>query len=370
MSSVASFKQPAGGGDPSMPATFHGLTRRGISCAIAALTGALPSLAAAAAPAARGATGLELVDPELRGPLAQPDAIRMPNLREQEIPGFRQSGARGFPPPLASPPVREDRIPGRAGGPPVRIFIIDGGAGTAPRPAILHTHGGGYILGSPQSDLPNLQRIAGEQKCLIVSVDYRLAPETRFPGSLEDNYAALIWLHQHADQLNVDRRRIVLMGESAGGGHAATLALAARDRGEVALAGQVLVFPMLDDRTGSVRRPPPAQGVYVWTPELNVLGWTALLGVPAGSAGVPIAAVPARAGSLAGLPPTFIGVGALDLFVQEDIDYARRLIDADVATELLVVPGAYHGFQFLVPSASVSQRFFRAVDGALARMLA
>jgi acetyl esterase/lipase len=251
----------------------------------------------------------------------------------------------------------------------VRLFLVGGGPSDQLRPAILHTHGGGYILGSPQSDMRNLQRIAAEQGCLIVSVDYRLAPETRFPGSLEDNYAGLLWLHDHAERLGVDRSRIAVMGESAGGGHAAALALAARDRGEVTLAGQVLVYAMLDDRTGSVRRPSPYQGAYIWTPELNVLGWSALLGLPAGSAAVPKGAVPARAATLAGLPPTFIGVGGLDLFVQEDIAYAQRLLDAGVPTELLVVPGAYHAFQFLVPTAAVSRRFSRAIDAALGRML-
>ncbi len=351
----------------------HDLTRRGLTLALAALGAAFPVIGAAATPAAASAASagdpLDLVDPELRAAVSEPDKVKIPMLREQDIPAFRRGADRAPPPPLASPPVRRQFIPGRGDAPPVRIFIVDGGSATQPRPAILHTHGGGYILGSPESDLPNLQRIAAEQGCLIVSVDYRLAPETRFPGSLEDNYAGLRWLYDHADQLGVDRGRIVVMGESAGGGHAAALALAARDRGEVPLAGQVLVYAMLDDRTGSVRRPPPHEGVFIWTPELNVLGWSALLGVPAGSAAVPKGAVPARAETLAGLPPTFIGVGALDLFVDEDVDYARRLLNAGVPTELLVVPGAYHAFEFVVPTAAVSRQFSQAIDTALARML-
>ena len=347
----------------------HDLTRRGLTLGLAALGATLPGMAAAATTASGGRAPLDLVDPELRAAVLDPDKVKMPMLREQDIPAFRKGSGGPTPPPLASPPVRQELIPGRGDAPPVRIFIVDGGSSTQARPAILHTHGGGYILGSPQGDMPNLQRIAAEQGCLIVSVDYRLAPETRFPGSLEDNYAALLWLHDHADRLAVDRRRIIVMGESAGGGHAATLALAARDRGEVPLAGQVLVYAMLDDRTGSVRRPPPYEGAFIWTPELNVLGWSALLGAPAGSAAVAMGAVPARAATLAGLPPTFIGVGALDLFVQEDIDYARRLLDAGVPTELLVVPGAYHGFQFVVPTAAVSRQFSRAIDTALGRML-
>ena len=348
----------------------HDLTRRRLTLALAALGAVLPGAAAATTTASVGRAPLDLVDPELRPAVLEPDKVKIPMMREQDIPAFRRGSTRAPPPPLAGPPVRQELIPSRGDAPPVRIFIVDARSATQTRPAILHTHGGGYILGSPESDLPNLQRIAAQQGCLIVSVDYRLAPETRFPGSLEDNYAALRWLHDHADELNVDRGRIVVMGESAGGGHAAALALAARDRGEIPLAGQVLVYAMLDDRTGSVRRPPAYEGAFIWTPELNVLGWSALLGAPAGSAAVPIGAVPARAETLAGLPPTFIGVGALDLFVQEDVDYARRLLDAGVPTELLVVPGAYHAFEFVVPTAAVSREFSRAIDAALARMLA
>jgi acetyl esterase/lipase len=347
----------------------HHLSRRGLALAIAGLGAASPLWAAGATATAAGKAALDLVDPELRSAVLDPEKIKIPMMRVQDIPAFRTTHTPPPPPPLATPPVRQALIPGRADAPPVRIFIIDGGSGTGLRPAILHTHGGGYILGSPRGDLPNLQRIAAQQGCLIVSVDYRLAPETRYPGSLEDNYAGLRWLYDQAERLNVDRGRIVVMGESAGGGHAAALALAARDRGEVPLAGQVLVYAMLDDRTGSARRTPPHEGVYIWTPELNALGWSALLGAPAGSGAVPAGAVPARAASVAGLPSTFIGVGALDLFVAEDVEYARRLLDAGVATELLVVPGAFHAFQFVVPTAAVSRRFSQAIDNALSRML-
>ena len=347
----------------------HDFTRRGLALAVAGLGAASPFMAAGATPRSPGTSTFALVDPELRHAVLDPEKIKIPMMRVRDIPAFRKAHASPPPPPLAAPPVRQQLIPGHRNAPPVRIFIVDGGSGAAQRPAILHTHGGGYILGSPQGDLPNLQRIAAQQGCLVVSVDYRLAPETRFTGSLEDNYAGLRWLYDHADQLRVDRRRIVVMGESAGGGHAAALALAARDRGEVPLAGQVLVYAMLDDRTGSARRTPPHEGVYIWTPELNALGWSALLGAPAGAAAVPRGVVPARAASVAGLPPTFIGVGALDLFVGEDIDYARRLLDAGVPTELLVVPGAFHAFQFVVPTAGISRRFAQAIDSALTRML-
>jgi acetyl esterase/lipase len=165
----------------------------------------------------------------------------------------------------------------------------------------------------------------------------------------------------------MDPSRIAVMGSSAGGGHAAILTIAARDRGEVPIAFELLIDQMLDDRTGSTRTLPASIGAFVWTPEFNRLGWIALLGVPAGSDNVPAGAVPARLADLAGLPPTWIGVGAIDLFVEEDIDYARRLILAGVPTELLVVPGAFHGFDAFVPDAPISRAFRLAQFDALAR---
>jgi acetyl esterase/lipase len=143
--------------------------------------------------------------------------------------------------------------------------------------------------------------------------------------------------------------------------------MAARDRGQVPVLFQALVYPMLDDRTGSTRPVPSQIGTLVWTPELNRFGWSALLGVPAGSKHVPKGSVPARVENLRGLPATFIGVGSIDLFVREDIEYAQRLIDAGVPTELQVVPGAYHGFEIFVPEANVSKQFKASINAALAR---
>src|SRR4029077_17645569 len=145
------------------------------------------------------------------------------------------------------------------------------------------------------------QRTAQSCNCVVVSVEYRLAPETPFPGALEDNYTALRWLYANAETLGVDRNRIAIGGESAGGGHAAALAIAARDRKEVPVIFQLLIYPMLDDRTGSSRPVPPHIGEFIWTAQSNVFGWSSLLGVPAGSAKVPAGAVPARVEDLSGL---------------------------------------------------------------------
>jgi acetyl esterase/lipase len=260
-------------------------------------------------------------------------------------------GARGVPSRLIE---RTD------GSPELRIWVIDHRTRktTTPTPAVLHLHGGGYVGSSAAFMFGTLKKLSAELDCLVVSVDYRLAPETPFPGSLEDNYAALGWLHANATSLGIDPARIAVMGESAGGGHAAALAIAARDRGAYPLAFQVLIYPMLDDRTGSVRMPSsPAVGAFIWTASSNVLGWTCLLGVAAGGESPPPGSVPARVGDLRGLPPAWIGVGTLDLFHDEDIAYARRLQAAGVPTTLELVPGAYHGFDILMKTAPPSKAF-------------
>jgi acetyl esterase/lipase len=260
-------------------------------------------------------------------------------------------------------------IPGRSGSPDVTVYLINS-APHAARPAILHTHGGGYILGSAESEVPYLQQLAEALDCVIVTVEYRLAPETTFRGSVEDNYAALRWTYLNAGTIGVDPTRIALLGESAGGGHAALLAQVARDRSEVSLLLQVLIYPMLDDRTGTLRKVPAPMGLIGWNAASNRFGWESFLGQAPGVGAPPHGAVPARESNLRGLAPAFIGVGALDLFVEEDITYAQRLIDAAVPTELLVVPGAFHGFDRAAPDAAVSRNFTLAKLNALRRAFA
>jgi acetyl esterase/lipase len=306
------------------------------------------------------------VDPELVPALkALPKLI----LNNQTLPQVRRQEA--VPPPLPAPAPQpiDLRIPGPAGTPELRLIIVDPAPGEKGRPALLHTHGGGYVARSAALSVHFLQSVAQTCNCVVVSVEYRLAPETRFPGSLEDNYTALRWLYINADALGVDRKRIAVGGESAGGGHSAALAIVARDRKEIPVVFQLLIYPMLDDRTGSSRAVPPHIGEFVWTAQSNVFGWTSLLGVPAGSPKVPAGSVPARVEDLSGLPPAFIVVGAIDLFVDEDIEYARRLIAAGVPAELHVVPGAYHGYDLLVPNAAVTARFTKYWTTALRRAL-
>jgi acetyl esterase/lipase len=325
------------------------------------------------APAARGAVAgsiavdpLTYVDPELRASAQAMLAQHFPPMTRAALPAMRASWVAPptLPPPAAS--VQQRTIPGRQGDPAVAVQVIAvKSSAPQPRPAILHIHGGGMISGRAQNMTSFCQTVAAELDCVIVNVDYRLSPETPFPGPVEDNYAALLWLYRNADTLGVDRKRIAVMGESAGGGLAALVAIAARDRGEVPLCYQVLLYPMLDDRTGSVPAPPRPTRPIGWSAAANAFGWSAFLGVPAGTDRVPNGAVPSRVTDLAKLPPCFIGVGAIDLFADEDIEYARRLVDVGVPTQLHVTPGAFHAFDFVVPQARVSREFTAAWKAGL-----
>lgn len=308
---------------------------------------------------------LSLVDPELRASAAAQLAQPLPPLSVAGLPALRAMWVApdALPPP--APAVIDRTAPGLVGQPDVPVQVIGVRDADRARPAILHIHGGGFISGRAQNLTPFCQDLASRFDCVVVNVDYRLSPETAYPGPVEDNYAALKWLHDNAEALGVDPTRIAVMGESAGGGHAALLAIVARDRGEVPLCLQVLLYPMLDDRTGSTRAVPPHIGTIGWNAGANAFGWSAFLGAPAGSAQVPTGAVPARVENLGGLAPAFIGVGAIDLFVDEDIEYARRLIAAGTPTTLVVAPGAYHAFDFVVPEARVSRDFTQAWRSAL-----
>ncbi|MGB0435957.1 MAG: alpha/beta hydrolase [Mycobacterium sp.] len=219
----------------------------------------------------------------------------------------------------------------------------------APGPALLWLHGGGYVVGDAAQDDELCRRFASELGATIASVNYRLAPEHPYPAPVEDCYAALAWLKGLPA---VDPARVAIGGASAGGGLAAALALITRDRGEIALAAQLLVYPMLDDRT-VLRTDIDDAGHRLWNQSSNEFGWRAYLG-----AADPNVAVPARRDDLVGLPPAWIGVGTLDLFHDEDLAYAERLRAAGVPCEVMVVAGAFHGFDGIIPKASVSQSFF------------
>lgn len=272
-------------------------------------------------------------------------------------------------PPLPEGVTIEDRLaPGPEGAPDVMVRLYRPASLPADAPALYWIHGGGMVLGNVEMNDPYCANVAGRLNVLVASVEYRLAPEHPFPAPLEDCYAGLRWLASGAAVLGVDAGRIAIGGGSAGGGLAAGLALLARDRGEVAVRFQLLVYPMLDDRNAT-RSSHAITDERVWNRAANLQGWNAYLAGDAGGEGVSPYAAPARAEDLAGLPPAYVNVGALDLFVDEDVDYARRLMAAGVPTELHVYPGAFHGSPGLVPDSALSKRWAADELAALDRAL-
>jgi acetyl esterase/lipase len=228
-------------------------------------------------------------------------------------------------------------------------------------PALLWIHGGGMVLGDAAQDSAFCRRIADELNIVVVSVEYRLAPEHPFPTPLEDCYTALQWL---ARQPDIDPARIAIGGQSAGAGLAAALALLAKERGEIRPVLQLLSYPMLDDRT-TTRTDIDPRRLRIWSPRSNRFGWRSYLGPDTVAGTAPPLAAPARYADLSGLPPAWIGVGTNDLFHDEDVAYARRLQQAGVASTLHVVPGAYHNFDSIEAKAAVSQAFIQAQITAL-----
>jgi acetyl esterase/lipase len=236
-------------------------------------------------------------------------------------------------------------------------------------PAILFIHASGFIAGQPDWMTAASAAMARDRKALVVAVNYRLAPETPFPGPIKDCYAALRWLFDNAAALSVDPARVIIMGESAGGGLAAALAQLVRDRGDMKVAGQVLIYPMLDPRTGTPDAPAdnPLAGEFVWTREHNQFGWNAMRGEQEVAPDQLGHFAPALALNLAALPLTFIAVGALDLFAEEAAAYALRLNRAAVPVELHVYPGGIHGFDFT--NSSIAVQYKADLAAALDRML-
>lgn len=261
--------------------------------------------------------------------------------------------------------VTEQMVPGHDGAPDVRVKIYRPAGVTADAGALLWIHGGGMVLLSADGDDPQCAMIADTHQCVVVSVDYRLAPETPAPGLVHDCYAALTWLAANATDLGVDAGRIVIGGASAGGGLAAGTALFARDQGGPAIAAQLLVYPMLDhtNTTASSHR---IVDTRVWNRAANLNAWAAYLGGAEPTA----YSSPSTATDLTGLPPAYINVGTYDMFLDEDVAYAQALNHAGVSAELHVYPGAFHASNGFVADHPLSVRWHEDEQAFLARALA
>lgn len=317
-------------------------------------------------------TFIDQLDPELRTVVEKLPTDRPLDL--SQIPAARAKMKKMVTALLANlPPVegvtsQDHFAPGSKGDPAVRVRVYRPDDQPSKLPALYWIHGGGYVMGDIEQDDRLMMQLVKRIGCVTASVDYRLAPEHPFPAPVEDCYAGLKWLFSNAGEFGIDPSRIAIGGASGGGGLCAGLALMARDRKEVKVAYQLLIYPMIDDRNAT----PASYAITdprMWNREANRLGWKAYLGRDGGGADVSPYAAASRATDLSNLPPAYIPVGALDLFVDENIEYAQRLVQAGVPTELHVYPGAFHGFDLFAPSATVSKQFKADRDSALKRAL-
>ncbi|WP_219722018.1 alpha/beta hydrolase [Microbacterium aurantiacum] len=264
--------------------------------------------------------------------------------------------------------VSERTIPGPAGSPDVDLLICTPAGAPFMTSAIYFSHGGGMVAGTIRSGLSQVLDWAQDLRSVVISVGYRLAPETPHPGPAEDCYAGLVWIAEHAAELGIDPSRIVVAGDSAGGGLSAAISLMSRDRGGPEPVGQMLISPMLDDRLDSVSS--HQIGPTVWSRPANTIAWTALLGGARGGPDVSPYAAPARASDLTGLPPAYLDVGTSDIFRDETVSYASRLWEVGVQAELHAWPGGAHGFDVYASHAQLSQDARAARIRWLRRLLA
>lgn len=313
-------------------------------------------------------------DPQLAAGLAGFEQAVPGGLVLHDIPATRRfldgmNAAMAAQAPTITGVVTSDHYaPGPAGAPDVMVRIYQPENRPDTLPALLWIHGGGYVLGSVTGDDLKAKSLCLSLNCVVASVEYRLAPEHPFPAPVEDCYAALKWLAASVEQFGINPARIAIGGASAGGGLAAGLGLLVRDRGEIDVCYQLLIYPMIDD-SNVAQAGPGVPDAPVWTRSSNLIGWQSYLSQEPGSPGVSPYAATSRAEDVSGLPPTFIGVGTPDLFRDEDIAYAHRLIAADVPTELHVYVDGFHGFDSFAPESDAAQRFTAEYTRLLHRAL-
>lgn len=309
-------------------------------------------------------------DAELRGGLALVGGMFPPTITPDLIDFMRTSYAG---PPIEellagrAISVRDEVFPGHCGDEVIAsVFTAEGVTGA--RPTVLFLHSGGLMFGDRFSGLDRVIEWVERWGIVLVTIEYRLAPEFPDPYPRDDCYAALEWLASDADRLGIDRDRLMVAGASAGGGLAAGVALAARDRGGPAIRAQLLDYPMLDDR-GATPSTADFDGVGVWDRVSNETGWQALLGAAYRTEAVSVYAAPARATDLTGLPPAFIDVGSAEIFRDEAVDYAAKLWRAGGSAELHVWPGGFHAFDIFAPHAALSRGMIATRDAWVARVL-
>lgn len=313
------------------------------------------------------------LDPELAGPLVTILRSRPP-LVPALIAMRRQESAAAA---LDDATLTRDgafaldviALPGPLGDDRVEVLVCRPTAAPGPHPTLIHIHGGGMVAGSPRSvELAHDLDRAADLGMAVVSVDYRLAPEHPAPAAVEDCYAAIASVSAVAHRLELDPHRLVLSGNSAGGGLAAGVGLLARDRGGPPIAGLLLQCPMLDDRAAS---PSTVQmeGVGLWDPLSNRTGWDAALGARRGTQDVPPHIAPARATDLSGLPSIFVDVGSVEALRDEAVTWVSRIHRAGGDAELHVWSGAFHSFDQWVPDALVAKTAERCRRDWLSRVL-
>ncbi|MFJ7290392.1 alpha/beta hydrolase [Streptomyces collinus] len=313
-------------------------------------------------------------DPELAAALELINGMISPGLTLDEIAEVRQGPGIQMLADLdltmgGTFEVEDRLVPGPQGEPDISLLICRPASEPAgPRPVIYHVHGGGMVIGTNRVGVDVPLAWAQALDAVVVSVEYRLAPEHPHPAPVEDVYAGLLWTADHAAEIGADSERIVIAGASAGGGLCAALALLTRDRKGPQPIGQVLMCPMLDDRNDTPSTYQMA-GLGVWDRTANETGWTALLGSRRGGPDVPAYAAPARAEDLTGLPPAFLDVGSAETFRDEVVAYASRIWQAGGVAELHVWPGGFHGFDGFAPQAAVSQAARGAQVAWLRRLL-
>lgn len=306
---------------------------------------------------------INLIHPELRKATASFPTLPVTS-------GFGRAITRALIPLLmpkfkkpAEITIEELRVPG---GPKLRIFTP---SGQKTRAALLYIHGGGMMIGTPKMDDALLSNVAMELDIIIASPDYRLAPENPAPAAIDDCHASWTWILENSEARNIDPKRIAIGGESAGGGLAAGLVLRLRDEAGKQPVAQWLFCPMLDDRTAKDRSL-DSIGHFVWNNKMNFAGWKAYLGNSFGTDNVSVYAAPSRSKDLSGLPKTWIGVGDVELFFEENKQYAENLGAAGVPCELEVVKGGPHAFEGMAPEAEVSKQYLRRAKAWLSNALA